>query len=644
MYWQAQLAGDLPHYDHLYDHARVATALPRYQWQSFVVDPELKRRLEELARVQGVTLYVLLLSAFQILLFRYTGLEDVVVGSPTFGRTRAQFAGTVGNFVNVLALREQVTGAMSVQTVLDRTRRTVLEALDHQEYPFSLLATELRSTRDPQTGLTGQRTVCPATFSHAASARYRNDEQRKWSTGIDEHKCLGSFCDSAAGRAVQSLPQDDGVGRRGQWMFRISCRAVHFRIHRSHDTALPTDLGWDGGPYRPACSELSLMTDAERERVLTEFNGHAVHQTERRSIQRRFEDQAQKTPDVVAVMHDTHSVTYRELNVRSNQLAHYLCVRGVQPDVVVGICLERSIDLIVALLAVGKAGGAYLPLDPDYPVKRLEWIMDDARIRVLLTRTDLLARLPSAHPHTVCLDSEGEAIARLPETPPANSMTDRNLAYVIYTSGSTGEPKGVMIEHRSLVNYVEAISKHIGLRSDDRVLQFASIGFDTAAEEIFPCLLAGGTLVLRTSRMLDSMARFLDACHERQITVLDLPTAVWHELVARMETDALTLPLLSEWSLSEGSERSLMPWRGGTGWFLVLYGFVNTYRPTEATIAATLGDLVPSSIGIDSVPRGVDRVRSHGSRCMSLIPVFARMPVGRPVNCMSGVSVLRAVT
>ena len=606
-YWQGKLNGDLPRYDLLYDRPGASTVPPDYQWQSFTVDPELRQRLEEVARVQGVTLYVLLLSALEILLFRYTGLEDVVIGSPTFGRTRAQFAGTVGNFVNVLALREHITGTMTVRTVLERTRCTVLEALDYQEYPFSLLATQLQNGRDPRQASPVSVLFALQRFHmlHQLDSDMTNSRGGRPSS-IDTNVWDPFVIPQQGGPfdlSLEMTESDAGIS---------GCFEYHATLFNSESIGRMKEhfLQILGGMIEHAdrpVSELSLMTDDERDRVLKEFNRHAAHEPEGKSIQQRFEDQVRKTPDALAVTHETHHVTYRELNGRANQLAHYLRARGVGPEVVVGLCLERSIDLIVGLLAVGKAGGAYLPLDPDYPPKRLELILEDARIRVLLTRTDLLTRLPSAHPHTVCLDSECEAIARLSETPPSHEGTDRNLAYVIYTSGSTGQPKGVMIEHRSLMNYVEAISKHIGLCSDDRVLQFASIGFDQAAEEIFPCLAAGGALILRNSRMLDSMARFLDACREWRITVLDLPTALWHELVARMETDTVTLPP-SIRVVIIGGERALP--HALARWFTLAprsVRLVNTYGPAEVTIAATLGDLAPSSAGIETCEVSIGR-------------------------------------
>ncbi len=602
VYWQAKLAGELPHYDILYDRTRVSTDLPDYQWQSFAVDRDLSQRLEELARDQGVTLYVLLLSALEILLFRYTGIEDVVIGSPTFGRIRGQFAGTVGNFVNVLALREQVTGGMTVRTVLDGTRRTVLEALDHQEYPFSLLAAQLRSGRD-----SGHESPVTVLFAlqrfhmlHQLDAHMKNGQGTRPS--LVSHNDWDLFVIPQQGGqfalSLEMTETDEGISGCFEYHAGLFASGSIARM-QEHFLQILREMSEHAD--RPV-SELSLMADGERERVLKEFNSPVLPQMKSQSIQQRFEDQVRKTPDAVAVMHETSYATYHELNARANQLAHYLRARGVGPDVVVGLCLERSIDLIVSLLAVGKAGGAYLPLDPDYPAKRLELILEDARIRVLLTRTDLLTRLPSAHPHTVCLDSEGEAIARLSATPPPHDGTDRNLAYVVYTSGSTGQPKGVMIEQRSLVNYVEAISKHIGHCATDRVLQFASMGFDTAAEEIFPCLMAGGTLILRNSRMLDSMARFLDTCHEWRISILDLPTAFWHELVARMEVDALTFPP-SIRVVIIGGERALP--HAVARWFgLVPHAvrLVNTYGPTEVTIAATLGDLVSPLVQSESSP------------------------------------------
>ncbi|HNK78998.1 MAG TPA: amino acid adenylation domain-containing protein, partial [Nitrospira sp.] len=262
-----------------------------------------------------------------------------------------------------------------------------------------------------------------------------------------------------------------------------------------------------------------------------------------------------------------------------------------EPGVVVGLCLERSLNMIVGLLGILKAGGAYLPLDADYPTERLEYMLRDSQVRVLVTQQDQLVRLPATNPHTICLDSEWAQIAKCPDSPIDVTDALDNLAYVIYTSGSTGHPKGVMIEHRSIANYVRAITKIVDLTGEDRVLQFASLSFDTAAEEIFPCLAAGATLVLRTATMVDSVSGFLDRCRDLNLTILDLPTAYWHELVTRMALEQVAFPS-SIRSVIIGGERVLpqivQRWTDLIGATVRL---INTYGPTETTVAVTWSDL-----------------------------------------------------
>ncbi len=230
--------------------------------------------------------------------------------------------------------------------------------------------------------------------------------------------------------------------------------------------------------------------------------------------------------------------TYRELNERANQLAHYLQARGVGPDQVVAVRLPRSAELIAGLWGVLKAGGAYLPLDPKLPAERLRFTLEDARVDVVVTLDRLRGDLPGGPRHVVCLDSDWEQIACCPAERPAQATGDDQLAYVIYTSGSTGQPKGVMIEHRALVNYAHAVAAEYGITAADRVLQFASVSYDAHVEEVYPCLIRGGTLVLRSDDMLDCK-RFLQLCQQWQLTFVTLPTGFWHELTTAIATERL---------------------------------------------------------------------------------------------------------
>jgi amino acid adenylation domain-containing protein len=320
-------------------------------------------------------------------------------------------------------------------------------------------------------------------------------------------------------------------------------------------------------------------------------------------IHNLFEAQVRRTPDAPAVLCEEGRLSYRELNERANQLAHHLRRFGVRPESLVGLAAERSLEMVIGLLGILKAGGAYLPLDSAFPPDRLSLMIEDGRPIALVTGRQRLSDLLHYDGPTVCLERDSELIAQESLQDPESATRGDNLAYVIYTSGSTGKPKGVMIEHHSLVNYSEAAADEYAIGMGDRVLQFASISFDASAEEIYPCLTRGGTLVLRNESMLGSVSSFLEMCNKWEITVLDLPTAYWHKMTERLAVQELPLPESLRLVII-GGERAiparLATWRRQIGERVRL---VNTYGPTEATIVATKCDL--ASLPIERTTREV---------------------------------------
>ena len=301
-----------------------------------------------------------------------------------------------------------------------------------------------------------------------------------------------------------------------------------------------------------------------------------------------FAAQVARTPEAVAVEDGAQSLTYQALNQRANQLANYLQRHGVGPEILVGLCVERSLDMLVGLFGILKAGGAYVPLDPTYPQERLAFMLQDTAVPIVLTQQRLRASLPAHEAQIIALDSDWQLVTGESQANPRCSVTAKNLAYVIYTSGSTGQPKGVMIEHQALVNYTEAANAIFALAEQDRVLQFASLNFDVAAEEIFTCLTRGGTLVLRPDNMLDSVPFFLKTCQELALTVLDLPTAYWHEITTAFATQALCFPPQIRLVVMGGEKTSpqhLALWYKHVDQRV---GLVHAYGPTEATVSATL--------------------------------------------------------
>ncbi|MBN3909402.1 MAG: amino acid adenylation domain-containing protein [Nostoc sp. NMS1] len=347
-------------------------------------------------------------------------------------------------------------------------------------------------------------------------------------------------------------------------------------------------------------SSLALLTEAERYQLLVEWNNTTKEYSLDKCIHQLFEEQVEKTPDAVAVVYEDEQLTYRELNTRANQLAHYLQKLGVGPEVLVGICVERSPLMIIGLWGILKAGGAYLPLDPAYPSDRLAYMLNDSQAQVLLTQRQLVDSIPNTAVQVICLDTDWELIDTHSEKNPQTEVQTNNLAYVIYTSGSTGKPKGVMIEHRSLVNFIQSLKDEYGIRESDRVLQFVSISFDGAAEEIYPCLICGATLVLRTAEMLSSVSTFLQKCWEWKLTVLPLVTAYWNQLTSELATTNQTLPT-SVRLLCIGGETWLpeklklwqkcMDERSRVHNLKELLLLMNGYGPTEATGLATIYNL-----------------------------------------------------
>jgi amino acid adenylation domain-containing protein len=338
-------------------------------------------------------------------------------------------------------------------------------------------------------------------------------------------------------------------------------------------------------------SRLSFLTAAEREQILCEWNSTRSEYAVEKCIHHLFEAQVERTPEAVALVAEGEELTYAELNERANRLAHYLRGCGVKSEVLVGISMERSVEMIVGLLGILKAGGAYVPLDPAYPKQRLAFMLKDSRASVLLTQERLLSALPEHSARIVCLDRDWGQIKLESETNLPAGAQPLNLAYVIYTSGSTGTPKGVMIQQRSLVNWTTRAGVEYALKPDDRILQFSSISFDTAAEEIYPCLTLGATLVLRSRSMASSIAKLLEKCREWKITVLDLPTAFWHELTWELATQNLKLPSSVRLVITGGEkalpERLSMWHRSVRGDVRLMQG----YGPTEVTVVATIADL-----------------------------------------------------
>jgi len=566
-YWKQQLGDSSSVLDLPADRPRPPIRTFRGARQSLVLSEALSESLKALSRQQSVTLFMTLLAAFQTLLYRYTGQEDIVVGSPIAGRTRVETERLFGFLVNTLALRTDLSGNPTFRELLARVREVALGAYAHQDLPFEKLVEELQP----------ERNLSHSPLFQVMFVLQNAPRQPLTFPGLT---LTPLEMDNGTAKFDLTLSIVEGKGLRAAFEYNTDLfdKATIVRMLRHYQTLLQ---GIVADPER-RIGRLPLLTTAERHQLLVEWNDTRVNCPKDLCVHHFFEAQVWRAPDAVAVVFEEEQWTYRELNRRANQLAHYLRTLGVGPEVLVGICARRSLDMVVGLLGVLKAGGAYLPLDVDDPPERLAFMLEDARASVLLTQRGVVERLPACEARIICLDSEWEEIACQSHAAsvtynPESGVTVENLAYVIYTSGSTGKPKGVLITHRGIGNLALAQNRAFGVQSDSHVLQFASLGFDASVSEVFATLLAGATLHLGTQESLLPGRALLQLLRDRGITTVTFPPSVLAVLPVEELPELRTLVVAGETCPADLVAR----WAVGRR-------FINAYGPTEGTVCATL--------------------------------------------------------
>ncbi|HEX6288267.1 MAG TPA: AMP-binding protein, partial [Herpetosiphonaceae bacterium] len=493
-YWRDHLADAATTLDLPTDRPRPAVQSYRGTTRAFALDASLTQRLKALSQTTGVTLYTTLLTAFQTLLHRYTGQRDILVGSPTTGRSRAEWAGLLGYFVNLLPMRADFGGHPTFQSLLAQVRQTVLGAFAHQDYPLPLLVERLQPDRDPsrhplfqvvfalQTTQARQDGVGAATLG-APGARLRLGSLDLESVALDQQ--IAQF-----DLTLFMWDQGDRLSGAVEYNTDLFDAATIARMVGHFQTLLASIAA---NPEQPI-AHLALLTEAEQQQMLVEWNRSEAEYPRAAAVHTLIEVQAARTPDVLALVFDGQALSYAELNTRANQLAHYLRAQGVGPDVLVALCVERSLEMIVGMLAILKAGGAYVPLDPAYPAERLQYMLSHSRAPVILTQAALVERLPEHQAQVFCLDADWERLAAQPTTNPPRVVLPDHLAYIIFTSGSTGRPKGVMVTQRGLINLVYGLRAYFADPQVQRTGLITSISFDISVNQIFPTLIFGRTL------------------------------------------------------------------------------------------------------------------------------------------------------
>lgn len=572
-YWKRQLTPAPPVLGLPGSRRRPAEPGFRGKTEMVIIGRELAAKIRSLGEREEATLFMSLLVAFQTVLWRHAGRGDITVGSPVDGRTLSGSEGLIGLFANTLVLRADLSGDPTFREALLQAREIVTQAHANHDLPFEKLVEELNP----------ERTLShPPLFQVMMSLADASGRSLRLAglslTPVRLRAEVASY-DLALSFA------DAGEEIRASLHYRTDLfEARTIRRMLAHLEVLLGGIVED--PDR-RLSQFPLMAAGERHQVLVEWNQTTVEYPREMTVSRLFEEQAKRTPDTVAVEHEGKSLTYEELNRRANELAGYLRRMGVGPEVLVGLSVRRSFDMVVALFGILKAGGAYVPLDVAYPAERLRYMLKDSGASVALADRAAAAILSGTPARIIVLEDASVAIGAESAESLESGAAPHNLAYVIYTSGSTGRPKGVEVEHHSLANYTQFAGDYFGLRAGDRVLQFASLSFDTAAEEIFATLSRGATLVLRPEEMIATVAGFLEKCRQWNLTVLDLPTAYWHELAAAAFAERLDIPE-SVRLVVIGGERALPErleqWRERAGDRVRL---LNTYGPSEATIVAT---------------------------------------------------------
>lgn len=583
----------------------------------FALPAGLAQRLKQLAQREGVTLYTLLMAAFQVFLYRYSGQDDILVGSPTAGRSKPEFAPIVGYFTSPVVVRGNLRGNPCFHDFLGQMRTTVLDALAHQDFPFGLLVERLQLDRDGSRPPLYQATFAlqkPQQTTHLLNATGNGEAKMNWGGLLLSPYELGQY----QGRVDLMLEMIEAPEALTA-TFRYSTDLFDSStITQMADRFIILLTSIVDAPQTQV-AYLPLLSPAERKQILVEWNTTATPYPQERCVHDLFAKQAECTPDHAALVFiqpqpvtgtrpESRRLTYRELNQRANQLAHYLQTLGVgKPlgaETRVGICLERSIETVISILGILKAGGAYVPLDPAYPQERLAFIMGDAALDVLLTTSTILPTLPATTATVVCLDQLTEALdAQCTANPQVPVRVDQ-LAYMIYTSGSTGLPKGVMVEHCGIPNLAYAQMKAFGMKPDSRVLQYASFSFDASVSELFKTLLAGATLYMADRETLLPGPALVDLLKREAITMVTLSPSI---LAVLPYTD---LPALQ--SLIVAGEACpvelAQQWAAGRR-------FLNAYGPTEATVCATVAELTPAAIAAGprflSIGQPIDNVQVY---------------------------------
>jgi amino acid adenylation domain-containing protein len=570
-YWKQHLAGSP-------SLLQLPTDYPRQPIQQLngsvvrqAISPHSLEMLKRINQEEQTTLFMAFLAVYAILLARTTGQTDILIGSPVVERDQEEVQNLIGFLVNNLVFRINLDATPTYRELLQQVRTTALEAYANRDVPFERIVEALQPERD---------------LSYHPVFQVALAMELEPLAGLQLHNVYGTHLEMNSGGSwfdISVLIEERTSGLVSAWEYDTDLfdESTIRRMAQHFEQLLASAAS---NPDQPV-SLLPMLTEKERSLILTEWNDTQTPYPDTLCIHQLVEQQVQRTPDNIAVIFEDTSLTYRELDERSNQLAHHLQQLGVQPETIVAIAVERSLDMIIGLLGILKAGGAYLPLDPTYPKDRLAFMLDDAEVGILITQHHLRSQLPPPAYHTVCLDTDWQPIATYPTTPPTCQATPDSLVYIIYTSGSTGKPKGALIEHRMLVNMITGLQNVCGINEYDTVLAVTTPAFDIAVEDTFFSLTNGARLVIANQEMMMNGNQLARTIAETNTTWMHATPATWRLLVESGWQGKSDMLIVS------GGEA--LSWEFAQQLLSRCKQLWNSYGPTETTICNTIMHITP---------------------------------------------------
>ncbi|MDJ0598488.1 MAG: amino acid adenylation domain-containing protein [Crocosphaera sp.] len=598
-YWKQTLQGQLPYLQLPTDYPPSSSSSFEGDSQSFLLSQPLSNALKTFSQQQGVTLFMTLLAAFKTLLYRYTRQEDLLVGTATAGRSQPELEPLIGCFVNTLVLRTQLSGDLSFVSLLAKVREVALAAYAHQDLPFEKLVEELQP----------ERNLSHSPLFQVGFVFYNVPNTELKLPGLSLRSFSVETKRAKLDLTLSLKETEEGLSSRWEYRTNLFKATTITRMFGHFQTLLTAIVN---NPQQ-SLDELPLLTQAESQQLIQDWNQTQKDYPDDVCIHQLFEGQVNRNPEAIALTFNDRLMTYQQLNIQANQLAHYLRSLGVKPGDHIGMALERSPLMMIALLGILKTGGVYVPLDPTYPQERLAFMVEDANLPIILTETSLNRWQTSEKITIICLDQNQQEVEQYSQINPNLKIKAHHPAYIIYTSGSTGLPKGVLVAHRGLCNLALAQIETFAVQEDSRVLQFASMSFDASISEIFMALVRGATLCLVSRDILSNPVKLWQHLREQSITTITLPPSMLamlpEEELPALQTlivagEACSADLVARWSHR--------------------CRFFNAYGPTETTVCATIAECTHSQVQ-PSIGRPIANTQVY-----ILDPYLQPVPIGVP--------------